>query len=110
MAPLLTEITGVGEATAAVLADHGFISVQSLAEATIEQLTQVPSFGAARAQATIQAAMKVANLPSNPMPANAKPAKKASKKKKRSEKKNKAEKKQSTKDKSKKKSKSKKKK
>ena len=49
--PKLTDIKGIGEATAARLAETRIRSVKAVAEAPREKLAKVPGFGAARAAA-----------------------------------------------------------
>ena len=46
----LTEVSGIGEATAGVLERAGFHSAEDLANAAIEDISAVPGFGYMRAQ------------------------------------------------------------
>lgn len=57
--PKLSEISGVGPATARLLAESGFASVESVAKATPGELARVPGFGEARAAAVIAAAVSL---------------------------------------------------
>jgi transcription termination factor NusA len=54
--PKLSDISGVGPATARLLAESGFASVEAIATATPQELARVPGFGEARAAAVIAAA------------------------------------------------------
>lgn len=54
--PQLSKISGVGPATARVLAESGFTSVEAVAKATIQEMARVPGFGEARAKVVISAA------------------------------------------------------
>jgi hypothetical protein len=56
MASKVTEISGIGPQTAAVLASHGFKTVESIASADKESLCQVQGFSMARTVKTIDAA------------------------------------------------------
>jgi Holliday junction resolvasome RuvABC DNA-binding subunit len=56
MKQAITEITGIGPAAAAALGEQGFDSVRALARASVEQVSAVPGFSAARAQKVITAA------------------------------------------------------
>jgi len=55
----LTEITGIGEATAGVLNRAGFKSAEDIADAAIEDISAVPGFGYMRAQRTRVAAREL---------------------------------------------------
>jgi transcription termination factor NusA len=57
--PALTNLPGVGPKLAGILAQHGFDTVEKIAQATIAQLTGVPSIGEKTAE-KIQAAAKAA--------------------------------------------------
>lgn len=48
---IITDISGIGDATAQRLKAHGFDSVEAIAQASIEQLAAVPGIGASRAAA-----------------------------------------------------------
>ena len=61
MVEQLIEITGIGSAAANTLMNHGFKSVISIADATIEELSAVPGFSAVRAGKTIAAAKQLLN-------------------------------------------------
>ena len=56
MKPAITDISGIGPASASVLAEHGFSSIESLATTTVKALAAVPGFSAARAAKVIAAA------------------------------------------------------
>ena len=56
MAAPLIKITGIGPAAAQTLMDHGFKTVESIADTTVEKLSAVPGFSVIRAQKTIDAA------------------------------------------------------
>ena len=56
MKPVITDISGIGPAAEATLAEHGFTSLKALARATVEQLAAVPGFSEARAGKVISAA------------------------------------------------------
>ena len=59
MAAQLIKITGIGPAAAQTLMDHGFKTVKSIADTTIEKLSAVPGFSVIRAQKTIDAAKQL---------------------------------------------------
>ena len=48
---IITDISGIREATAQQMESHGFDSVEAVAHASIEQLVAVPGIGASRAAA-----------------------------------------------------------
>jgi len=52
----LTDIPGIGDSTAALLAEHGIDSVKALVKGGAKGLMKVPGFGQKRAAATIEAA------------------------------------------------------
>lgn len=52
----LTDIPGIGESTAAALAEHGIDSIKALQKAGMKGLMQVPGFGEARAANVLNAA------------------------------------------------------
>jgi ERCC4-type nuclease len=52
----LTDIPGIGESTAAILAEHGIDSVKALVKGGARGLMKVPGFGEKRAAATLEAA------------------------------------------------------
>lgn len=85
--PKLTQISGIGPATADVLTSNGFDSVQAIANATVAALSRVPGFGPARAAVVIGAAKAALSVPeaSEPTPS----AKKDGKTKKKKDKKGK---------------------
>lgn len=62
MSSEITNIAGVGSTTAAVLSQHKFSTVASVANTTIEELTTVPGFSVARAEKIITAAKQLLNL------------------------------------------------
>lgn len=55
----ITNIAGVGSTTAAILSEHKFNTVASIANATVEALSAVPGFSAARAEKTIKTAKQL---------------------------------------------------
>ncbi|WP_028579308.1 helix-hairpin-helix domain-containing protein [Desulfogranum japonicum] len=55
----ITEVTGIGPHTAQILAQYGYDNVETLAAASVELLSAVPGFGAARAELIIAAAQKL---------------------------------------------------
>jgi ribosomal protein uL24 len=54
----LSLIEGIGDKTAMLLKDHGFKTVQEVANATVEDLSKVPGIGAATAEKIIKNAKK----------------------------------------------------
>jgi len=94
----LTDVQGIGDATAKVLMDHGIRSAKALAKADIAKLIDLPGFGEKRAQAVIRAAMELAGSPKHPVSDKKKLSKKKKtgkgKKHKKKEKNNKKRKKQ----------------
>ena len=54
--PKLTKISGIGTATAEALAGNGFTTIEGVAAATENQLSEVRGFGPARAATVIAAA------------------------------------------------------
>ena len=73
MSTPLTAVSGIGPAAAGLLEKHGIATVEQLVQASIDDLTQVPGFGPARAATVLGAARDVLD---GPAPA-AKPAKQA---------------------------------
>lgn len=55
----ITDISGVGDATAKLLKTHGIDSVEAVARAAIEQLAAVPGIGASRAAALGESARRL---------------------------------------------------
>jgi len=55
----ITSIPGVGQHTAEVLAQHGFVSVEDIAGASVDQLQAIPGFGAVRSTGIIDAANRL---------------------------------------------------
>lgn len=51
----LTDIPGIGESTAALLAEHGIDSVKALVKGGAKGLMQVPGFGEKRAATILEA-------------------------------------------------------
>lgn len=68
-APQLTNISGIGPSTAALLQEHGFNSPKDIAEASVKSICEVPGFGPARAKAVKAAAKRVSESEAtgNPM-------------------------------------------
>ena len=79
MSTPLTNIPGIGPSTAEALQTHGFDSLETLAASSIEKISEVPGFGAARSAAILQAASDMAS-PETPEQSEEKPAKKKNKK------------------------------
>ncbi len=59
MPTALTSISGIGPAAAELLKQHGFNSAEDIAKASVEELSQVPGFGAIRSENMIIAAIEV---------------------------------------------------
>ena len=55
----LDELSGVGEKTKAVLIEHGFVDVQSVAGSTLEAMVEVKGIGKAKAKKLIKEAKKL---------------------------------------------------
>lgn len=55
----ITDISGIGDATAQQMRTHGLDSVEAVAQASIEQLVAVPGIGAARAAALRESARRL---------------------------------------------------
>ena len=89
MALPISKITGVGPHTVNVLMEHGYTSVESIANTKIVDLTQVPGFGIARARNIIAAAKTLLEKSESGSKAKKAKAKKPSKKKKGTKKKDK---------------------
>lgn len=93
MAILITEVWGIGNQSAEILAKHGYRSLKDLAETTESELAKVPGFGVIRARKIIASArslfadqLQTKQLNSSP------PKKKKDKKKKEKQKKKKSKK------------------
>ena len=56
MATPIQSVAGIGPAAALLLQQHGFLSAEDLARASVEALTEVPGFQHARASRTIEIA------------------------------------------------------
>ena len=54
----LSKIEGIGAKTAMLLKEHGFKTVQAIANATVEDLSKIPGIGAATAEKIIESAKK----------------------------------------------------
>jgi large subunit ribosomal protein L24 len=54
----LSQIEGIGDKTAMLLKDHGFKTVQEIANATVDDISKVPGIGAATAEKIIKNAKK----------------------------------------------------
>lgn len=91
----VTAISGIGPATAELLANHGFKTAESIAKTTTEKLSLVPGFGEIRSANTIKAAQEsLGAVGEEPAAATkpetkAKPEKAMKKDKKKKDKKNK---------------------
>lgn len=55
----VTDISGIGEMVAAVLAEHGFHTIEDLAKAKIADLVQVPGFREVKAASVVAAAREL---------------------------------------------------
>lgn len=55
----LTDVTGIGSATAAQLGERGIRTVEDLKNATVEAIRAIPGFGVARAEAVRRAAARL---------------------------------------------------
>ncbi|MGD8629202.1 MAG: helix-hairpin-helix domain-containing protein [Gammaproteobacteria bacterium] len=93
MKPAIIDITGIGPAAAAALAEHGFGSVKALARASVAQVSTVPGFSSARAEKVIAAAAQLQAAPAADTPAAADTPKEDRKDKKKKDKKKKDKKK-----------------
>ena len=61
MSTPVTEISGIGHATADILKEHGFGTAESIATSAASALAVVPGFGPIRSKNVIAAAKKVAS-------------------------------------------------
>ena len=83
--PQLTDVRGIGPETAKKLAELGMDNVEALANASIEAISKVPGFGAARATeiradaARLIGAAPQTDTPAPPAPATVKNAKRSDK-------------------------------
>jgi hypothetical protein len=59
MTSKVTNISGIGSATATILSEHKFKTVISIAQTTVEKLSAVPGFSTARASNAIDAAKQL---------------------------------------------------
>lgn len=59
----LTNIPGIGEATAEILGEHGYKNCEDIAKATPEELAEVHGFGVVRAQRVIAMAQDLVATP-----------------------------------------------
>jgi Holliday junction resolvasome RuvABC DNA-binding subunit len=87
MKPAITDISGIGPAAAAALSEQGFDSLKALATASVEQVSAVPGFSAARAQKVIAAAAELLATPPAEPTATDEPEKGRKDKKKKDKKK-----------------------
>ena len=55
----ITDVSGIGDATAQLLKTHGIDSAEAVARASIEQLVAVPGIGPGRAAALRQSAIRL---------------------------------------------------
>ena len=98
----VTAISGIGPATAELLANHGFKTAESIANTTTEKLSLVPGFGEIRSANTIKAAIEAVGAEpaaEKPKTTKKKPEAKAKKEKPEKNKKKDKKKKDKTKDK-----------
>lgn len=65
----VTDISGIGEATAVLLAEHGLDSVKALEKGGVKKLMTVPGFGEIRANVVLAS---IASLKGNQAPVAAK--------------------------------------
>jgi len=63
MKPAIIDITGIGPAAAATLAEHRIRTVASLAKASVETISAIPGFSEARAAQVIAAAAELLGTP-----------------------------------------------
>ena len=98
MKPVITDITGIGPAAAEALAEHRIKTVARLATASVEKITAIPGFSAARAEWVIAAAGELL-AESGTTPAATDTGKESSNKDKKDKKKKKKKKKNKGKDK-----------
>ncbi len=63
MANQITNIPGIGDKTAEILAAHGFKTVSAIARSTVEKLSSVPGFGPSRSGVIIAAAIALLDEP-----------------------------------------------
>ena len=61
MTVTITKIPGIAAKTAEILTKHGFKTVNAIAGSSVEKLSSVPGFGAARSHAIINAANALLN-------------------------------------------------
>jgi NAD-dependent DNA ligase len=59
----ITDVTGIGPAAAAQLAERGIRTVEDLKNATVEEIRAIPGFGVARAEAVRKAAAQLLGEP-----------------------------------------------
>jgi NAD-dependent DNA ligase len=78
----ITNIPGIGAATARVLVDAGFPSVEAIAKASEDKLAVVPGFGPSRAAVVIAAARDLVASESSQRAGGAEPSPKSGKGKK----------------------------
>ena len=98
MKPVITDITGIGPAAAEALSEHRIKTVARLASASVETITAIPGFSAARAEWVIAAAGELL-AESGTTPAATDTGKESSNKDKKDKKKKKKKKKNKGKDK-----------
>ena len=55
----LTELEGVGTKTAEILKDSGFSTIESIAQATLEELSSLPGIGSKTAEKIHHAASRI---------------------------------------------------
>lgn len=79
MSTPITNIPGIGPATAKALATNGFTSAEDIASAKVNALCAVQGFGPVRAQATIAAAAQVAGAKLDKLHAKKAPKKRKNK-------------------------------
>ena len=83
MSTPITDITGIGPATADILSEQGYKSAEDLAATNVKTLCAVPGFGPIKAKSTIAAAKKIAGKPAKKKKAASKPKSKTKSDKKK---------------------------
>ena len=84
----LTKILGIGPASAQTLTEHGYHSVEDIADATVDAISAIPGFGTIKATQVIISAVDLTRQTATEPPEEAKKQKSSKKKKKKRPKKN----------------------